>query len=247
MEASIDKVFIVGSYSGELLVINLTLKNNADYNLSPYAAQMSATATLDGKPLAMGYLPDSNPHALPSSANIAPGAEGPGQLAFELPAKEGIVELLINSDTLSYTDVIEILNETIDLATVEAEVSESDYEVAVKDVTVTDDGEGGDLIVMTISFTNNSSEATSFGSAVNLELFQNDMSLKRGYLPWRHPLDDDDLSSNSYVDIREGASIDVQVVYELYDTTSPVEIKAVDSWSFDKAVILDKKIDVSGS
>lgn len=251
MEAVVTKVFTTGSYDGStLLVVNLNVKNNSDVVLPAIVIQMYATATLDGKTLPNAYLPNDNPNALNSSASINSRSEGPAQLVFELTSTKGTVDLAISVETLDYSSTVEILKESINLASVEAIVSESEYEVVINKATVTDDGEGKDLIVLNITFTNNSDSAKSFGSAVGTELFQNDIALKSGYLPYNHPLADSDLRSNSYTDIRKGASIDLQVVYELYDTTNPVDIMCVDSRSYDRAVILEKTIkltDASGS
>ena len=248
LEASITKTFTVGSYNNTtLLVIDLDIKNNSDTNLPGSMVSIYTVATLDGKTLSEGYLSSDNPNALPMTSNIAAKGTGPGQLVFELPATEGTVNVVITVDTTDYSDTVEVLNETIDLADVEAVVSESDYEVVVNGVTVTDDGEGKDLIVLDLTFTNNSNSATSFGYAINAELFQNDIGLKSGYLPYNHPSYNSDLSSNSYTDIKTGASIELQMVFVLLDDTNPVELKLVDSDSYDYAVILEKKIEVSGA
>ena len=248
LEATITKTFTVGSYNNTtLLVIDLDIKNNSDTNLPGSMVSLYSVATLDGKPLSEGYLGSENPNALPMTSNIAAGGSGPGQLVFELPATEGTINVVTTVDTTDYSDTMEVLNETFDLADVEAIVSESDYDVVVNGVTVTDDGEGKDLIVLSMTFTNNSDTATSFGYAINAELFQNDIGLKNGYLPYNHPSYNNDLSSNSYTDIKKGASIELQMVFELLDTTNPVELKLVDTDSYDYAVILEKTIEVSGA
>jgi len=248
MEASIDKVFTVGSYDGKkLLVVNLDVTNNSDFNLSATSVQMYATASLDGKTLASAFLSDSNPVALPWTSSIGPGAEGPAQLVFELSATEGMVDLSIAVDSIDYTDKIVILDESFDLAGVEAVVSESEFNVKVTNAIVTDDGSGKDLLVLYINFTNNSDSAMSFSYAINANLFQNDIALKRAYLPYNHPLDDSDLSSNTYTEIKKGASIDLILVYDLYDAVNPVEIQLVDMQSYDYAVILEKTIQIAGA
>jgi len=243
MEASIDKVFTVGSYGGtKLLVVNLNVKNNTEVNLAVIGVQMYASATLDEKNLASSYISEDNPEALSWSANIAPNSEGPAQVVFELPASEGVVHLTMTVDSLDRTDMIVILDETFDLSGVEAVVSESEFEVKVTDAIITDDGEGKDILVLYVTFTNNSNSPISYGSAIGTELFQNDIALKSGYLPYKHPLADNDLSSNTYTDIKKGASIEVMLVFDLYDSKSPVEIKLIDRQSYDNAVLFEKTI-----
>ena len=248
LDATIAKTFTTGSYDGTtLLVVELDVTNNTDTIMPASVIQMYATATLDGKTLSEGYLSSDNPNALPMTSSISSKSSGLAQLVYILPSTEGAVDLVINVDSTDYSSTIEVLNESIDLANVEAIVSETDYEVKINDVTLTDDGEGKDLIVLSISFTNNSDSGTSFSSAINTELFQNDIALKSGHLPYNHPSHNSDLSSNSYTDIKKGASIELQVVYELNDAKNPVEIKCIDSSSYDKAVILEKKIEVGGT
>ena len=249
LEASITRTFTTGSYDGtKLLVIDLDVKNNTDTNLTAGVISFYSTATLDETVLVEGYIGTDNPNALPTMATIAPDSSGPSQLVYTLPdASEGTVELVITVDSTDYSDTIEIVRESIDLASVEALVSESEYVVVINNATVTDDGEGKSFLVLNITFTNNSDTATSFGSAIRTTLFQNNIALKTGYLPYNHSLSDSDLSGNSYNDIRQGASIDLQVVFELIDATSSVELTCVDAYSYDNAVILEKIIEISGS
>jgi len=249
MEASVDKVFTTGGgYDNKtFLVINLNVKNNTDTNMPSGVIQMYASANLDGQPLSSDYLPYDNPSAIDVLSSIAPGATGVAQLVFALPDTRGTVQLMIAVDNLDYSAVVDIVNESFNLADVEALVSESEFDVSIDDAIVTDDGEGKDIIVLKISFTNNSDSATSFGSAIDTQLFQNDVALKSTYLPYNHPLTDRDLGSNSYTDIRNGASIELQLVYELHDKTNPIEIKLVDRQSFDNKVLLEKTISVKGT
>ncbi|MCL1797045.1 MAG: DUF5067 domain-containing protein [Eggerthellaceae bacterium] len=247
-DASLDKVFIAGSYDGTLLVVNLNIKNNAQTNISGSMAQLYATATLDGKTLGSAWLSDKHPEAVDAYASITPQAEGKGQLVFDLPAgAEGTVELVITVDTLDHRGVVEVLNESINLADVEAIVSESEFEVVVNSVTVTDDGNGKDLLVLNVTFTNNSADAVSFGGSVKTQLFQNGIELKMGWLPFNHPLEKEDMWTNSSVDLKQGLSIDIQQVYELQDSKSPVELTYTDWASLENIVVLEKTIDVAGA
>ena len=248
MEASVERVFTVGSYGGnKLLVVNLNVKNNADYNLSAMTVQMYAQANLNGSPLASSYLTESSPEALPWATTITPSSVGQSQLVFELPATEGVVGLSITVDTLDYSGTVVILDESFDLSGVEAVVSESEFDVKVTNAIVTDDGEGTDLLVLYVSFANNSASAISYGSAIGTELFQNGIALKTAYLPYKHPLADNDLSSNSYTDIKTGATIDLMLVFSLYDAKNLVEIQLTDRQTIDYAVILETSIEISGS
>jgi len=247
-EASIEKVFTTGNYDGStLLVINLNITNNSDLQIPSAGLGFNASATLDGKTLSEDFLGLNHPEAVDMTATIAAKSQGIGQLVYKLPETEGVVELVISPNSLDYSKTIEVLRESIDLSKVEAVVSESGLDITVNSVTLTDDGEGKSLVVLDITFTNNSKEALSFGGAINTELFQNNIGLKSGYLPYNHPMADNDLNSNSYVDIKQGASINLIEVFELLDDTNPVELTCADYRSYDQAVILSKTIEIAGS
>jgi hypothetical protein len=246
LEVSIEREFITGNYDGsKLLVIDLKIKNNSDYNEYGTGIQDNTKATLDGKTLATAYLSDKNPNAISYSAVIAPGEEGPGQLVYQLPSTEGTVDLVISVRTIDYLGTVEVLSKSIDLAKTKTIVSESEYKVVLENMVKTDDGNGKDLLVLYITFTNNSDEAKSFGSAINVELFQNDIALKMGYMSSKNSLYDNDLMFNTYTDIKKGASIKLQLTYELLDAKSPIEFSCKDMWSYDRAVILEKVIDLA--
>ena len=244
LEVSIEREFITGNYDGsKLLVIDLKIKNNSDYNEYGTGIQDYTKATLDGKTLSSAYLSDKNPNAISYSAVIAPGEEGPGQLVYQLPSTEGTVDLVISVRTVDYSGTVEVLSKSIDLAKTKTIVSESEYKVVLENMVKTDDGNGKDLLVLYITFTNNSDEAKSFGSAIDVELFQNDIALKTGYLSYKNSLYDNDLLFNSFTDIKKGASINLQLTYELLDAKSLVEFSCKDMWSYDRAAILEKVID----
>lgn len=248
VEAQVSSVFTTGDYEGStLLVIEFDVKNNADYPFYANGLGMDTTVTLEGESLKESYLSSNNPRALSDASSISPGEEGKAQLAYVLPSTEGTVEVVTKIETVDYSDTVEIVNESIDLSSVESFQSESEYGVEINNSFMTDDGEGSDLVVVELTFKNESDSATSFGSAITTKLFQNDVELKSGYLPYNHPSYDSDASSNSYTDIKAGASIDVQMVYVLNDKKSPIEIKCIDWESFDQAVVLESEIKLDGT
>ena len=248
LEASVAEVFTTGmSYNNTTnLVINLLVKNNFETNYTVLLLQGGSSATLDGSPLAAGYLPEDSPYALSWTNMIAPGSEGQGQVVFELPAKEGIVELTIVSETTDYKDIVEILSMTIDLAAVEQIAQESEFEITLDAVYYARDDDGKDCIVLDMTFTNNSSNPTSYSSSLKTELFQNGISLKSGYLSYRDSLSDWDLISNSFTDIKQGSSIEFRAVYVLYDRVNPVEMTIKDASDYHNVfVIFEEVIDVT--
>lgn len=245
-EATVDEVFTCGTYDGTALVVNLDATNNTDSYLDNYTVAYSLVATLDGTTLSTSYLGSDNPYAI-ADGKIKSGESGMVQAAFDISGVEydedSELQLELTSYTIKDYKTVGVLDETISMADVEAKVSESEFDVSIDNVTVTDDGEGNNIVVIDYTFTNDSDEATSFGSAVTEELFQDGVALQRGYLPYNHPLREDMDDDNVYTDIKSGASIQVREVFEL-TSDSNVEIKLTDRQSFDQAVILEKEIQV---
>lgn len=248
MDASVTRAFTCGSYDTELFVVDLEVKNNSDTNLMSGVLSYSyATATHDGKALPSGFMMPEAEGYLSESTTIAPGETGPGQAVFELDSREGTVEFVLTVDTVDYKDKVEVLRQTFNLAEVERIESEATFYVSVDDVVVTDDGEGTSLLVLALTFTNNAESPASFGTAVKTELYQNDIALKSGYLPYNHPAANDELESNSYIDVKKGASLPVQIVYQLLDASTPVEMCLVDNMSYDQRVVMEKTIEIKGA
>lgn len=245
-EATIDDMFTCGSkYSGELLVVNLEVTNKSEEYLDSFSPAYSLQASVDGEILETTYLSEDNPYYVKES-KIKSGETGTAQAAFSLEDidydDDSEVEFILTShDLVSYKEIV-VIEETVSMSDIDMVESESEVEVTVDNVTVTDDGEGNNLLVIDYTFTNNSDEATSFSSAVEDNLFQDGIKLERTYLPYNHPLADD-TESNSGNEIKSGASIPVRKVYGL-KSASNVEIQLVDYTSFDGAVILETEIEV---
>lgn len=245
-EATVDEVFTCGTYDGTALVVNLDATNNTDSYLDNYTVAYNLVATLDGTTLSTSYLGSDNPYAI-ADGKIKSGESGMVQATFDISGVEydedSELQLELTSYTIKDYKTVGVLDETISMADVEAKVSESEFDVSIDNVTVTDDGDGNNIVVIDYTFTNNSDEAISFSSAVQEELFQDGVELQSGYLPYNHPMYDEDSYSASSTEIKSGASIKVRRVYEL-TSDSNVEIKLTDWQSFDQAVILEKEIQV---
>ncbi len=96
------------------------------------------------------------------------------------------------------------------------------YQVEIKNARITEDYEGKPVVVITYGFTNNSDNPASFGVAIEDAAFQNDIGLNEAYL-----LSDDSYSSdNQLKQIKTGATLDVEVAYELNDSESDVVVEA---------------------
>lgn len=240
--ATVEKAFISGSYDGDVLVVNLDVTNNSKEYVDTNSIAYNIAATLDGTPLSSSYLGSNNPNVI-ENQKIAPEGTGKAQAVFKWNGEtEGELLLVGVTYNADYSAQVEFINETINIAEVEKVVSESEYALTIDNVLKTDDGEGNDLLVVDMTFTNNSDEATSFGSAISLEIFQNNVSLKTSYLPYKHPANDEALSGNNYLDIKGSASTPVRMVFVLNDASAPIDVKAIDSFSYDDAIVLEKTI-----
>ena len=223
-EATVSKVFMCDdAYTGSIIAINLDVTNNTGDYISAYTPVYEMTASLDGANLETAFLLSDNPEAIDNSQMIAAGE--------------------LSTDGKSQ---ITVLEQDIDLSTVEKVVSEAVYDVTLDDKKLTDDEDGNPLLVLDLTFTNNSSKATSFGSAVEMQMFQNGVGLTSAYLPYRHPMYDEEMYGSDYTDIQPGNSIAIRRVYGLNDLDSDVELSCIDFDSFDQKKILEETIDLSG-
>lgn len=248
-EATMSKVFMCDdAYTGSIIAINLDVTNNTGDYISAYTPVYEMTASLDGANLETAFLLSDNPEAIDNSQMIAAGETGQAQAAYLLPdgVTEGTLSVLVVALSTDGKSQITVLEQDIDLSTVEKVVSEAVYDVTLDDKKLTDDEDGNPLLVLDLTFTNNSSKATSFGSAVEMQMFQNGVGLTSAYLPYRHPMYDEEMYGSDYTDIQTGNSIAIRRVYGLNDLDSDVELSCIDFDSFDQKKILEETIDLSG-
>ena len=243
-EVMVDEVFICNTYGGEVLVINLEVTNTSEEYLDGFMVPYSLDVRINGKALGYGYLSTDHEKVINSDIKLASDETEILQAVYELTGEaEGELTILGVTYAINMDTQVEFLNETIDMADVEKLIEESSYELTIDNVVKTDDGEGNDLIVIDMTFTNNSDEAEAFSYAIDLEIFQNGVELKRGYLPYRHPLEEDDISDNNRLAIKEN-SIQVREVYILNDAEAPIEVKAVESMSYGTEPLLENEIQI---
>ncbi len=115
-----------------------------------------------------------------------------------------------------------------------------DYNVVIKSCRLAIDYEGKDIVIVRYDFTNNSDESASFMFSIEANVYQNDIGLNESYF-----VDDSAnySSDNQTKNIKKGATLSVEVAYELNDATTDivVEVKEWISWS-DKTVTKTFKI-----
>ena len=92
----------------------------------------------------------------------------------------------------------------------------------------------GAIVIVKYQFTNNDSEATSFMWTFEYNVYQNGIGLNECYVVAETA---NFSSDNQSKEIKKGASISVEVAYELNDTTTDIEVEVSELISFS-----DKKI-----
>lgn len=109
-----------------------------------------------------------------------------------------------------------------------------DSYVIIKEAKVIEDYDGTPVVVVTFDWTNNSDETTSAWMATNVTVFQDGVSLDTAYV-----YDNDDYDSSAYSrDVRPGVTIEVQQVFELINTTSPIEVEIEEAFSWDAETVV---------
>lgn len=107
----------------------------------------------------------------------------------------------------------------------EAPIVQSDYEVTSDGVRVAEDWEGNPAVVVSLTYTNNSEETTSFAATLMVQVFQNGISRDIAILM------DGNENDNYLTDIRPGTTIAIDLPYELEDM-SDIEVEVTELFSF---------------
>ena len=110
-----------------------------------------------------------------------------------------------------------------------------DYAVTIDSCRLAKDWDGKDVVIVKYIFENvKNEESASFTWTISDAVFQNGIGLNHSYFV------DESYSyssDNQTKEIKKGASLEVEVAYELNDTTTPIEIEVSELISFS-----DKKI-----
>ena len=110
-----------------------------------------------------------------------------------------------------------------------------DYSVVIDSCRLAKDWNGGDVVIVKYIFTNNNSdESANFMFAFDNEVYQGGVGLNEAYFLADSANYD---SGNQTKDIKKGASIEVEVAYELNDTTTDIEVELQELFSFDDTTI----------
>ncbi len=104
-----------------------------------------------------------------------------------------------------------------------------DYEVVIDSCRFAKDYEGDAIIIVKYKFTNNGDEPASFAYSIDEGAFQDGIGLNECYFA----ADSANYSSdNQTKEIKKGATLSVEVAYELNNTVSDVEVEVSEWISF---------------
>lgn len=109
------------------------------------------------------------------------------------------------------------------------------YSVVIDSCRLSQDYEGKSVVIVKYIYTNVSDDtATSFSLAFDESVYQNGVGLNESYF-----VDDSANynSDNQMKEIKKGASIEVEVAYELNDTVTDIEVEVSEFISFSDKVI----------
>ena len=130
--------------------------------------------------------------------------------------------------------------EDVDLGTGETAQKDSDVPdiadctVDIQSCRLAQDWEGKDVVIVKYAFTNNSDQSKSFTLSFDDEVFQDGIGLNESYV-----LADSAKYSadNQSKEIKKGATLEVEVAYELNDTTTDITVEVSELFSFDDSKI----------
>lgn len=109
------------------------------------------------------------------------------------------------------------------------------YSVVIDSCRLVKDYEGKDVVIVKYIFTNVAdTDPAAFYLAFNDAVFQNGVGLNKAYVLADSANYNDD---NQTKEIKKGASIDVEVAYELNDTTTDIEVEVKELFSFNDKTI----------
>ena len=110
-----------------------------------------------------------------------------------------------------------------------------DYHITIDSCRLAEDFEGKPVVIVKYTFKNVSNEdAVAFYTAVSDSVFQNGVGLNEAYFL----ADNANYSAdNATKEIKKGASIEVEVAYELNDTTTDIEVEVEEFISFNDKVV----------
>ncbi len=108
------------------------------------------------------------------------------------------------------------------------------YNVEINSCRLAKDYEGKDVVIVKYIFTNNSDNPQSFSFSIEDNVFQNGIGLNESLFV----SDNAGYSSdNQMKEIKKGSSLEVEVAYELNDTTTDIDVEVSELISFSDDIV----------
>ncbi len=108
------------------------------------------------------------------------------------------------------------------------------YKVDIVSCRLAKDYEGDPVVIVKYNFTNNADDPASFYLAFETAVYQNGIGLNESYFVEESANYNSD---NQMKDIKKDATIEVEVAYELNDTTTEIEVEVSELFSFSDSKI----------
>lgn len=108
------------------------------------------------------------------------------------------------------------------------------YEVVIDSCRIAEDYQGNPIAIVKYKFTNNDDDAAAFSWTIETNVYQDGIGLNKCYFA------DDSAnysSDNQSKEIKTGASLFVEVAYELNDATTDIEVEVSELISFNNKKI----------
>ena len=246
-DVAVNEVFTCGNYDGgQVLVVNFDVDNKLDTAVAGYTIEYGTVVTTeDGTALSSTYLGGNNPYALDSMSQIPAKSQGVAQAAFDISNATLGNTIHVTVTGQAKKGTVTILDEDIEVSTIQAKVSQSEYEFAILDQEITEGEEGAKLLVLTCNFKNNSTEATSCSSALRMKIFQSGRELDSTWLPYNHPLKEDINADDDFTEIKGGSEVTFKEVYQLNDMEGDIEISVNDWKTFDQVCVYENTLAIA--
>ncbi len=145
----------------------------------------------------------------------------------------GIFAIASGEDTTTTDDQGSGTVDTAD-STEDEDANLGDYAVEILSCRLAKDFDGKDVVIVKYKFTNNGDEASAFYTAFSDNVYQDGVGLNASYF-----VDDsyDYSSDNQTKNIKTGTSLEVEVAYELNDTTTDIEVEVEELISFNDSKV----------
>lgn len=236
-DTSLDEAFLCTDYVDHtLLVCNFEIISNMDGEFGEYMFD-EPVCTIDGTEFRIVYLDGyTNEYYLPPVDKIEPYGSAIKQYAFDVTDVDlSTATAHITMGTITRKDAKvtqEMVDETLKLSELDdrttyvpEEPKEFMQDISIENVTLSDDGEEGYLLVVDYLFTNRDEEPKHIQNTFKIDVRQNGERLETGWLPKNHELKESAPDTDQFTDCINGETALHREVYILKDAESDVTLK----------------------